>query len=96
MLTLVKLALRISESAFDAELEALISDCMAELATLGVLPLMNPEDDPQIRTAVISYCKWRFGSAPDAERWEHIYTDKATKLMSATGYGLKEAEDGQI
>lgn len=90
MLELVKLALRRTESEFEPEIEMHISDCLAELSALGVLPAEDAEEDSQIQACVVYYCKWKFGNNSDAERWEHIYRDKVTKLMYMTGYGLKE------
>lgn len=98
MLELVRLALRRTTSAFDAEIQLLIDDCLTELTSLGVLdgPGAADASDPQIQTAVIAYCKWKFGENPDADKWEHIYTDKVSKLMHMTGYGLRGDYDGQI
>lgn len=87
MLQEVKLALRISTTAFDSEIQMLIDDCLLELAGLGIT-----KEDAQTKIAVISYCKWKFGSNPDADKWEKNYHDKVAKLMSMSGYGL-EAKD---
>lgn len=91
MLELIKTALRISTDAFDDELELLAADCLNELQTLGVTGAAAEPNDPQILTTVISYCKWKFGNNPDADRWEHIYHDKLAYLQSASGYGLRGA-----
>lgn len=92
----VKLALRIKTDAFDDEIRDLAEDCLTELKGLGVF---RPEEhvvggicDSQIKSAVIFYCKWKFGSNPDAERWGEIYHDKVTKLMVMTGYGIPTEE----
>lgn len=87
MLTDVKLALRISGTAFDTEIQLLIDDCILELAGLGITA-----NDAQTKVAVISYCKWKFGSNSDSDKWEKNYHDKVAKLMSMSGYGLP-AED---
>ena len=91
MLTLCKTALRISTSAFDTEIKMLINDCLLELYGLGLVDdaTMDPVDE-QIQGAVIFYCKWKFGDNPDAERWEHIYNDKISRLLLMSGYGLEE------
>lgn len=98
MLELVRLALRRTTNAFDTEIELLINDCLSELTSLGVIAVGDETatEDPQIQTAVVSYCKWKFGENPDADKWEHIYTDKVSKLMHMTGYGLREDCDGQL
>lgn len=98
MLEDVKLALRIKTAAFDHEIQNLIDDCLAELGGLGVYRQENHMaagvPDMQILSAVIFYCKWKFGNNPDAERWENIYRDKVTKLMVAAGYGLPARGEG--
>lgn len=92
----VKLALRAKTEAFDDEIQGLIEDCLLELKGLGVF---RPEEhmiggicDGQIKSAVIFYCKWKFGNNPDADRWRDIYHDKVTKLMAMTGYGIRREE----
>lgn len=92
----VKLALRIKTDAFNGEIEDLIDDCLSEMKSLGVYHedrhIHEGEYDSQIQSAVIFYCKWKFGNNPDAERWEKIYLDKMTKLMCMSGYGLPPTE----
>lgn len=96
MLELVRLALRRTTTAFDAEIQILIDDCIAELESLGVINRPEHYSDPQIRTAVIAYCKWKFGENPDADKWEHIYNDKVAKLMHMSEYGLRGVPHGQV
>lgn len=98
MLELVRLALRRTTNAFDAEIQMLIQDCLAELASLGIIDADSDavHFDPQIQTAVVAYCKWKFGENPDADKWEHIYHDKLSKLIHMSGYGLRGVDDGQI
>ena len=81
----VKLALRKTTDSFDAEIQALIDDCLAELKMLGIYK-SELEGDPQILTAVVFYCKSRFGENPESEKWEKLYRDKVEKLMIAAGY----------
>ena len=85
MLEQVKLALRISSTAFDAEIQQLIDDCLAEMRGLGITVV-----DAQTTTAVIAYCKSLFGNHPDADRWASVYQGKVAKLMSMSGYGLED------
>lgn len=90
MLYKVKLALRITNEAFDAEINALINDCLAELSILGIYDKKTMESDSQILTAVIFYCKGRFGKGVDTDKWEKLYNDKVTKLLIAADYGARE------
>lgn len=86
MLSDVKLALRVSISAFDGEIQALINDCISELTMLGIYDEELTGDD-QIISTVIFYCKARFGDNPESEKWEKIYRDKLEKLLIAKKYG---------
>ena len=86
----VKLALRITNTAFDDEITALINDCLAELTMLGIYDPETMGSDSQILTAVIFYCKGRFGKGVDTDKWEKLYHDKVTKLLIAADYGARE------
>lgn len=94
MLTIVKLALRITTEAFDTELNLLISDCLSELAMLGINAEPTtvgetPVYDPQIQTTVIAYCKWKFGNNESKDDWQRIYHEKLGQLKVASGYQLE-------
>ena len=45
-------------------------------------------NDPQIMTAVIAYCKWKFGHSSESEKeaWRGIYEEKLAELKMQTGY----------
>lgn len=86
MLAAIKLALRITTTAFDSELSNLIDDCLAELAALGVIVPEQPEADMQILTAVIAYCKWLFGNNEDSDKWRAVYDRKLAQFKTMTGY----------
>lgn len=93
MLETVKLALRVVTDAFDSEINLLINDCLAEMESLGVNVYEVGTNDPQIQSAVIAYCKWRFGDAENKEQFEKIYHTKLAQfqMMYKSGY----ADDGQ-
>lgn len=86
MLDIVKLALRISTTAFDTEINLLISDCITSMNKLGVVAATPDSEDPQIQTAVIAYCKWKFGSSDEKDAWRAIYYEKLAELKMQTGY----------
>lgn len=92
MLAAVKLALRITTTAFDTEITSLINDCLAELTALGVVVPASPENNDQIKSAVIAYCKWLFGSNEDADRWRDIYDRKLAQFKTMTGFTVWEDE----
>lgn len=73
MLQEVKVALRISNTVYDGEIEGLIDAGKRDLEIAGVaiLPLL---DDPLIKRAVILYCKAHFGfDNKDADRFLDAY-----------------------
>jgi len=72
----VKLALRITSSAFDSEIDDLIAAARADLKLSGVDPQKADADDPDalIKRAIIIYCKAHFGlDNPEAERLQDAY-----------------------
>lgn len=81
----VKLALRITASVFDVELNGLIQAAIADLMLAGVRADIKPED-PLIERAVITYCKANFGEADQYDRLKASYDEQKSQLMSATGY----------
>ena len=94
MLTIVKLALRISTNSFDDELNLLISDCLSEMTHMGIAGAVDTSTDTQIKSTVIAYCKWKFGNNEDKEEWERIYHVKLAQLKSMTDYGLPGEQNG--
>jgi len=70
----VKLALRITSSAFDSEVQDLIDAAKADLQLSGVHPDRLNDDDPLIRRAIVTYAKAHFGyDNPEAERFQRSY-----------------------
>jgi len=89
MLDKVKLALRIAGEAFDTELADLIAACLEEMERLNVI--IELDDDgtptsPQVRTAIIAYCKWQFGDNDNKEQFEAIYHTKLAQLKTMTDF----------
>lgn len=84
MLDKVKLALRITTTAFDNEIDDLIT---AALADLGLAGVTNQEQtDPLIIRAVTTYCRVHFGQPDDYDRLKASYDEQKAQLMIATGY----------
>src|SRR5690606_30985772 len=71
----VKLALRITSSAFDKEVEDLINAARQDLILSGVSQnKAQDENDPLIKRAITVYCKAHFGfDNPEAERFAKSY-----------------------
>jgi len=71
----IKLTLRISNTAFDGEINDLISAAKADLMLAGILPAKaNDDNDPLIKRAITVYVKANFGwNNPDAEKLQQSY-----------------------
>jgi hypothetical protein len=86
MLELVRKALRIKTEDFDDEISLLIDDCLSEMTGLGVTGCTAFTQDSQILSAVIAYCKWKFGDSETKDDFERIYHTKVGQLMNMDGY----------
>lgn len=86
MLEKIKLALRVTTDSFDEEIQLLIDDCITSMNKLGIVAAVDGTDDPQIQTAVMAYCKWKFGSSDEKDAWRAIYEEKLAELKMQTGY----------
>lgn len=84
MLEKVKLALRISTSAFDSELTGLIAAAKLDLGIAGVNVPTTLDDI--IELAIITYCKVHFGEPDDYDRLKASYDEQKAQLSMATGY----------
>ena len=88
MLNKVKLALRVTTDAFDAEITDLILAACADLGIVGVTAL-STTDDALLTRAIITYCRVHFGEPEDYDRLKKSYDEQKAQLISATGYGLE-------
>lgn len=88
----VKLALRITTDAFDAEITRLINSGLLDLGVAGVeIPEADPEQetpeaDPIVSTAVITYCRMHFGQPDEYDRLKRSYDEQKAQLATCTGY----------
>lgn len=88
MLDKVKAALRITTTAMDDELADLIASALADLGLVGIQDSVLVADScpALVRTAVITYCKMRFGLPEDYDRLKASYDEQKAQLITATGY----------
>lgn len=87
MLALVKMALRITTTAFDTEISGLIEAACADLGVVGVTATTE-ESDPLLVRAIITFCRLHFGSPDDFDRLKKSYDEQKAQLISCTGYGM--------
>ena len=84
MLSKVKLALRITTSAFDSELTDLIAAAQLDLGIAGVdVPASL---DELVSRAIITFCKMSFGLPEDYDMLKKSYDEQKAQLVTATGY----------
>lgn len=84
MLDKVKLALRITTTAFDDELTELIEAAQIDLNIAGVV--VPAEINSIVSRAIITYCKCNFGQPDDYDRLKRSYDEQKAQLSMATGY----------
>lgn len=84
MLEKVKMALRISTTAYDEELADLIEAAKQDLGIAGVV--LQSSLDEICGRAVITYCKMSFGLPEDYDRLKRSYDEQKAQLVTATGY----------
>jgi len=84
----VKIALRITNTAFDTEILNLIEAARYDLILAGVTTLKaNDDTDPLIKRAIVAYCKTNFGfDNPDADRLLKSYEMLKMHLALAEDY----------
>lgn len=88
MLEKVKLALRISTTAYDSELVDLIESAKMDLGIAGVIVPVTTDTntDRLISQAIITYCKLNFGEPDEYDRLKKSYDEQKAQLSMATGY----------
>lgn len=88
MLDTVKMALRITTSAFNSEITGLIAAACADLGIVGVTAETTTADPLLIR-AIVTYCRLHFGAPEDYDRLKKSYDEQKAQLITCTGYGLE-------
>ena len=87
LLDKVKVACRVTTTAYDDEFAELISAAFADIGITDVRPELLTGDniEPLIQRAVITYCRLNFGQPDDYDRLKKSYDEqKAQLLMSST------------
>lgn len=86
MLDKVKIALRITTTAYDTELTSLINAALKDMGIAGVNSFESTTTDQLIITAVTTYVKMNFGTVSDYDRLKASYDEQKAQLATATGY----------
>lgn len=86
----VKVACRVASSAFDTELNDLISSALLDLgiADIQASLLVSENPTPLIKQAVITYCKMNFGfqSNDYYARLKASYDEQKAQLLMSSEY----------
>lgn len=89
ILTEVKLALRITSTAYDDEIETIIDAAADDLLMSGLASsaLAAATPDPLVKRAVVLYAKAEFGQDnPDAEKYMASYRQVVSRLVMSAEY----------
>jgi hypothetical protein len=88
----IKLALRISHSKLDADIQADIDACLADLKACGVI--YAGEDDPLVYNAIKLWCRSLYTDDPGkGAQYMDRYEKLKACLMMAEGYGREADAD---
>ena len=89
-----KIAARVSNPAFDAQINQLLDAAMLDMGVAGV---EIPETiDALVETAAITYVLLHFGQPDDYDRLKASYDEQKAQLVTCTGYTDWGAGNGQI
>lgn len=88
MLSVIKMALRISHNALDSEITNLIESARQDLILSGILSTKaNSDTDALIRQSIIYYAKSSSGfDNPDADRNRQAYESLKRHLLLTSDY----------
>lgn len=82
----VKMALRVTTTAYDSELNDLIESAKIDLGIAGVV--LPTGTDKVVETAIKTYCKMNFGT-PNPANWEVLkksYDEQKAQLSTSSDY----------
>lgn len=91
LLDKVKVACRVTSTAYDDELADLIEAGLADLNITDIdsdLLVNGSELDPLVQRAVITYCKMNFGYLSDEQyqKFKASYDEQKAQMLMSSGY----------
>lgn len=88
LLDKVKVACRVTSTAYNEELTDLINAAFADIGITDVKPELLTETDaePLIQRAVITYCRLNFGQPDDYDRLKKSYDEQKAQLLMSSPY----------
>lgn len=83
----VKLAIRMSNTAYDTDIMDLIEEAKADMVLAGIVESAIVETDPLIKRAIKTYCKANFGlNNPDSLKLQQSYEALRNHLSMSIEY----------
>lgn len=79
-----KMAMRVTTSAYDTEIQEYINSAMLDLGIAGVE--VPQTADALINKAIMTYVRMSFGSPTDYDKLKASYDEQKAQLQNATGY----------
>lgn len=78
----MKLILRVSNNAYDIEVQMCIDSAIADMKRVGIREEVISSDNPLVRQAIACYCKANFGfDNEEAGRFTQSYIQTVTDLL---------------
>lgn len=83
-----KMALRITTTAYDAEITEYIEAAKLDLRIAGVLPNVVDTTTPDelVSKAIMTYVKMSFGAPDNYDKLKSSYDEQKAQMMMASGY----------
>lgn len=78
-----KMAMRVTTSAYDAEIQSYIEAAMLDLGIAGVEASVP---DELVNKAIMTYVRMSFGAPSNYDKLKASYDEQKAQLMNATGY----------
>jgi len=79
-----KMAMRVTTSSYDTEIQEYINSAMLDLGIAGVE--VPQTTDALVNKAILTYVRMSFGSPADYDKLKASYDEQKAQLMNATGY----------
>ena len=79
-----KMAMRVTTTAYDTEIQSYIDSAMLDLGIAGVDIPQNA--DALINKAIMTYVRMSFGAPSNYDKLKESYDEQKAQLMNATGY----------
>jgi len=79
-----KMAMRVTTSSYDTEIQEYINSAMLDLGIAGVE--VPQTTDALLNKAILTYVRMSFGSPADYDKLKASYDEQKAQLMNATGY----------